>query len=408
MSSTGFGIYVHVPHCLQKCHYCDFVTVTVDEPPRSSGDYVKSLLLELHRRSSTVREFAPQSLTSIYFGGGTPSLLPASDILSVLNEIATIGFIKADNCEITIEINPGTINAEKLDLYLAAGVNRFSVGAQTFRDDYLRACGRKHSANDTRETLRLLADRKVNYSFDLLFGLPQQHLADLREDLFEIVEFSPPHVSLYNLTLPKKHFMNAGRADDGEQAEMFDEIEAALKEIGVLRYEISNFAKPGYESRHNMLYWQGASYWGLGLGAHSYFPKAGPFGVRVSNPAWMAKWTEQIAQLFEPGCFWRNFLPTQVENLCLHEALTDFFHTRLRQTKGFLWSDLVAFFAEFSVDTGVARLIEERARRRVQALTEKGLLLTMGGRIRLSPHGYALANAAFLDLTFSADEVIFQ
>ena len=406
MSLKGFGLYVHIPHCLQKCHYCDFVTTTVDSPPSASGEYVTGVLAELRRRSFSVRELSQGPLTSIYFGGGTPSLLPAQDILAVLLEIATAGFNRTNDCEISIEINPGTIDDEKLDLYLAAGVNRFSIGVQTFSDESLRAAGRKHSAEETRKTLRLFADRSLNYSADILFGLPHQRIKDLQRDLSELFEFSPPHVSLYNLTLPRAHFMNRGRAPDEEQVRMFETIELALSRGGILRYEISNFAKPGFESRHNQLYWQGGAYWGLGVGAHSYLPQCGKFGVRFANPASMRAWRKQVENISEQESFWSKLPSAQVEHLALHEALTDFFHTRLRQTSGFLWREFHELLSAHGVCAARAKNIEFIAQSRLKKLASRDLIIDSAGRVRLSEQGYPLANVVFLELTFAADEVI--
>ena len=406
MSLKSSGLYVHVPHCLQKCHYCDFVTITIDSPLEATSEYVSGLLAELRRRSTSVRELSPGPLTSIYFGGGTPSLLPAQAILAVLTEIATAGFTRTDGCEVSIEINPGTIDAEKLDLYLAAGVTRFSLGVQTFSDASLRACGRKHSAEETRETLRLFADRKLNYSADLLFGLPHQQIKDLQRDLSELLEFSPPHVSLYNLTLPKAHFMNQGRASDEEQALMFEEIERALIGMGLLRYEISNFARPGFESRHNQLYWQGGAYWGIGVGAHSYLPQCGEFGVRFANPASIQSWRKQVENTSASKAFWNMLPAAQMERLELHEALTDFFHTRLRQSRGFLWSEFHDFLSAHSVREARASDLELLARSRLEKLATRSLIINNADRVHLSVQGYPLANVVFLELTFTADEVI--
>ncbi len=416
MGPLGFGIYIHIPYCLQKCLYCDFVTIDLQR--RSStpppDEYVSCLLTELDLRAEDIRSALSSELplTSIYFGGGTPSLLAAKDILAVLNKIATLGFSRAPNCEITIEINPGTIDAEKLDLYLASGVNRFSVGAQTFRDDFLRACGREHTSQMTRETLRLLSGRNLNFSFDLLFGLPHQNLNDLSDDLSELIAFSPPHVSLYNLTVPQNHPMNRGRATDEVQSQMFEVIETELQAVGLRRYEISNFSKTGFESRHNCLYWQGLPYWGVGIAAHSFLPEVGPFGSRFSNPSSTKVWMNQIsgASLLQdesPLRFWENLPKAQVERLFLHEALTDFFHTHLRQTRGFSWQEFRTTLQSFQVENTYIQKIICLAQTRADELKRTKLIVANDGRIRLTPTGYVLANAVFLKFTFLPDELRF-
>jgi oxygen-independent coproporphyrinogen-3 oxidase len=202
-----FGAYVHIPYCLQRCRYCDFTTFEFSEimPPEK---YLQILLREIRKRSSL---FEPTKLASLYFGGGTPSLIPAPFILSIISELANCGFEIDSDSEVTIEINPATVNEEKLDFYIKSGINRFSVGAQSFNDDLLKLCGRRHLAEDTRHTLRLLRERSLNYSFDLLFALPSQTLDQLKQDLDEVELFDPPHLSAYCLTVPSGHPMAKNR-----------------------------------------------------------------------------------------------------------------------------------------------------------------------------------------------------
>ncbi len=384
----AFGLYIHIPYCLQKCHYCDFTTFNLDHKI-SMHEYTQLLLTELRERAANISE---KNLTSVYFGGGTPSLLPAEDILAIRREIANVGFQLSRDTEITIEINPGTINDEKLDLYLAAGVNRFSVGVQTFNDAYLKRCGREHSADDSRKTLLFLKKHNLNYSFDLLFGLPEQGLAELQRDLDELLSYSPTHVSLYNLTVPQNHGMNAGRAADEEQAEMFGLIDANLRKSGIERYELSNFSKPGSESRHNCLYWSDRGYWGLGVSAHSYLPKSGPWGTRFWNATSANAYKIQTQSL-------KNFsdLPdTQVERLSLHESLTDYCHTHMRVLRGLKRE---SFFEKFGQNATF--LLENR----MKELVESGLVRTTEDGYKFSPQGLPLANQVFLKLTFSREEV---
>lgn len=351
--------------------------------------YTQLILKELHHRATDILD---KKITSVYYGGGTPSLLPISDILTIQKEIANAGFKLSSDAEVTIEINPGTIDAERLDLYLAAGVNRFSVGVQTFNDAYLRSCGREHSALDSRQTLSLLKKHNLNYSFDLLFGLPEQGIKDLAADLAELGSYGPPHVSLYNLTVPKHHKMNRARASDDAQAEMFAEIEAILKTFGLFRYELSNFAKPGYESRHNNLYWSDAGYWGLGVSAHSYLPGLGRWGTRFWNPT-SAK--EYLAQIEKPLRL--TALPVrQVERLGLHEALTDYCHTNLRVLKGL---SLSLFEKKFGA--AAVQLLNARA---APLFASRFLLATADG-FRLAPKSWPIANQIFLNFTFLEKEV---
>lgn len=329
----AFGIYVHIPYCIQRCSYCDFTTFEAHllPPPK---DYLALLLREIETRAPSVNE---KTVSSLYFGGGTPSLIEAPLILEIIRAIANQGFEISKDAEITIEINPATISEQKLEKYFSYGINRFSVGAQTFDGDLLRTCGRKHSASETEETLNLLKKFDANYSFDLLFALPRQTLSQLKFDLEKIHEFEPNHLSAYCLTVPEGHPMSFHRPQEAHQIEMFSVIEASLLEMGIRKYEISNFAKPGSESKHNQLYWSDQAYWGLGLSAHSFL-KMGPYGTRFWNPKSWDEYARQVhGQAFEAGGSSRVFgLPSeQVETLNLSEAIFDFVYSHLRQTRGF-------------------------------------------------------------------------
>ncbi|MCB0361182.1 MAG: radical SAM family heme chaperone HemW, partial [Bdellovibrionales bacterium] len=323
-----FGVYVHIPYCLQRCRYCDFTTFEFTEimPPE---EYLEILLQEIRAGSNL---FPPTPLSSLYFGGGTPSLIPTEHILSIIHELANWGFPISNQTEVTIEINPATIDEGKIERYLSAGINRFSVGAQTFEDKLLQLCGRRHSAEDTRQTLNILSRRHLNFSFDLLFALPTQTLDQLKHDLEEVLFFDPPHLSAYCLTIPQGHPMSYGRPPEGVQIEMFDEIEQSLKKIALQKYEISNFSQPGKESRHNLLYWKDKPYWGIGLSAHSYLPRVGN-GLRFWNSKQLSTYQSQIRENhLKRGI---DQIPQdQKEYLEIHESLTDFCHTSLRIKDG--------------------------------------------------------------------------
>ncbi|MCB0411885.1 MAG: radical SAM protein, partial [Bdellovibrionales bacterium] len=200
----GISVYVHIPYCIQRCHYCDFTTFEQSQimPPKQYIDLVRR---EIQQRAHLIE---PKLISTLYFGGGTPSLLESKFILSLINELANAGFRFDPDLEATLEINPATMDQDKLEDYLKMGINRFSVGAQSFNDQFLKACGRRHSAKDTRETLKILSDRRLNYSFDLLFALPHQTMDHLKQDLQEATQFQPPHMSLYCLTVPEGHRMS--------------------------------------------------------------------------------------------------------------------------------------------------------------------------------------------------------
>lgn len=378
------GLYVHIPYCLQRCSYCDFATYVHDQI-MSPDLYVDLLVKELQQRRHL---FPGTSLTSIYFGGGTPSLLSAEQILRILNAAEQIGLHISNSTEITIEINPATLDAKKIKTLVRGGVNRFSVGAQTFNDALLKKAGRKHSAQDTMDTLDLLREEQLNYSFDLLFALPQQSLEELDRDLEIICEVRPPHLSAYCLTVPTGHPMSHNRPSDENQVKMFENIHARLQTIGLERYEISNFARRGSESRHNLLYWQDEPYLGIGLSAHSYLKHLGPWGTRFWNPSSI----DQYAAFINAG----HAEPVDSlvdmkhgEGLTEDSSLFDFCHTSLRLDAGL---DKKALENKFS-----SNLLGD-TKSKLQRLREKGLLVENDNTWRLSPEGVLISNYVFSQL----------
>lgn len=408
---SRFGLYVHIPYCLQICTYCDFVKFEAkDLPP--ADEYVSLLEEELAVRTSAFRDSIWPKTTpvhSIYFGGGTPSLFSPSQILAILKGIATNGFVPASGAsgamEISLEINPGTITPESLDEFLKIGITRFSVGAQTFDENRLKVTGRKHTVQETIATLELLANKGVNYSFDLLFGLPGQTVADVRKDVRRALEFQPSHLSAYNLTVPTGHPLNKGRASDEHQAEMFEVIEDELKTAGLLCYEVSNFAKPGFESQHNLLYWTDGAYWGLGIGSHSYLPNwastHSPWGVRFWNPATIRAYRDELKRA-RGAQFWSDFPEQRREVLALHELLTDFSHTSLRRLSGLSFRSVLQKFGPAG-----GRMLLSEFDRRLAPLVETALVQKFGasdfhsdGGWRLTPKGRPLADRVFEALTF--------
>lgn len=386
----SLSVYVHIPYCIQRCRYCDFTTFEQHSimPPER---YTQLVLSEIRNRHMAIQD---RHLRSVYFGGGTPSLIPAALIVSILRELTSVGFYLDESTEVTLEINPATVDEKNLHTYLAAGFNRFSVGAQTFSDRLLKLCGREHSADQTRQTLKILLDHKVNFSFDLLFALPGQSREDLRVDLEEVTSFQPHHLSAYCLTVPQGHPMSLGRPPEDEQVEMFDLIESHLEQNGLLKYEISNFSRPGFESRHNLAYWRNHTFWGLGLSAHSYFPDVG-HGVRFWNPKVFDAYEKQVADPAETSAF--DLLPAdQVEKLQPHEALTDICHMHLRTRMGLPDATLDQLF-----ESGHSQCAKERLER----LAARDLVRRQGDGWSLTPQGELLSNLVFSELTFSSEEL---
>ncbi|HWU44612.1 MAG TPA: radical SAM family heme chaperone HemW [Bdellovibrio sp.] len=389
----AFGVYVHIPYCIQRCTYCDFATYEQSKilPP---DQYVELLFEEIRQKH---RYYKPQSLDTIYFGGGTPSLIPAHLIVAVIKELARFGFTTRPDTEITIEINPATVSEEKLKIYLDHGINRFSVGAQTFDDRLLKMVHREHSAKQTLETLDLLRKYDLNFSFDILFALPSQTLDGLKNDVRIAMEQGARHISPYCLTVPDGHPLSKGRALEEEQVEMFDFIPDQLTSHDFQQYEISNFAKLGFESRHNMLYWIDEPYWSLGLSAHSY-SKESTWGTRYWNINSIGGYQEQIlqhkGQEFESPA--KHLPEGQIEVLEKHQALTDFCHTSMRLMKGLNDQSLQEKFGA-AVFHQIASIMNKLMERKWVQRTDEGW--------SLSKEGLVLSNKVFQDLTFLKEDI---
>ena len=281
-------LYVHVPFCLRRCSYCDFAVQAVAHAPVS--DWVQAVLDELDLVTTEQQWTARPELQTLYLGGGTPSLLGSTGVQEFgqrLRERVSL----AANCEWTVEANPETFTADVALAWARAGVNRISLGAQTFNEEVLRWMGRMHGADGPARAVA--AARHVgldNFSVDLIFALPSRFQRDWRRDLETVLALEPAHVSLYGLTAesgtPLGRWVAEGReslAGEDEYAEQYLLAARMLTDAGFVHYEVSNFARPGKESRHNQAYWNGSAYVGLGPGAHSYLPPLRRWNVRDWN-----------------------------------------------------------------------------------------------------------------------------
>lgn len=374
----SFGVYIHIPYCLQRCVYCDFATYESSQilPPEQ---YINHVCDEIKLKAPQI---GPKELDTIYFGGGTPSLLDPQQLNRIVEQLKNTGFTLKSSGEFTIEVNPATANKKKIEEFLKIGVNRFSLGAQTFRDDLLKLSHRKHTAQDTIETLELFKSLELNFSVDILFALPLQTTADLRNDLDIALRYGPKHVSPYCLTVPESNPMSKNRPLDTAQVKMFAIIEEILNAHGFVQYEISNFAIPGFESRHNMLYWDDQEYWGIGLSSHSYM-KWGDWGTRFWNPRQIEEYTK------EKPLNWET--PKLHERLKRNEALTDYFHTSLRRQAGL---NKTLFLAKFGQDPTFF------AGNEIKDLIQKNWLVEDAFNLKLTAQGKLLSNKVFEALTF--------
>jgi putative oxygen-independent coproporphyrinogen III oxidase len=266
------GVYVHFPYCEKKCPYCDFNSHSI---PHDDAAYGDAILAELAGRA---HELGPGAVRSIFFGGGTPSLWAPAQVGRVIAAVeATFGFTPAP--EITLEANPGTVVPDRFRAYVAEGVNRFSIGAQSFTDGELVRLGRIHGAEQAQRAVAAALDTGARVSLDLMYGLPGQTWADVARSVARAVALGPHHISAYTLTIePDTALGRRTRLglfkpmEDDDQAGLIHQVTDALGAAGYGRYEISNYAKDGFEAVHNSLYWTGGPYLGLGAGAHSYAP----------------------------------------------------------------------------------------------------------------------------------------
>lgn len=273
------SFYVHIPYCIKRCGYCDFNTYTPNELQDGasleivSNDYIDAVLLEL--------EAAPLDLVStIFFGGGTPSLLPAKDLGRVITSIKSRNGLTAD-CEITLEANPDSVTEEKLQGYLAAGFNRISFGMQSAQPHVLAVLDRTHNpANVKRAVDMARAAGFLSISVDLIYGTPGESLEDWRATVTEALSLDIDHISAYALIVETgtKLAAQIKRGDlampnDDLMADMYLLVDQMCNDAGLAWYELSNWSKPGHECRHNIAYWKSANWWGLGPGAHSHIDK---------------------------------------------------------------------------------------------------------------------------------------
>lgn len=261
------SLYVHFPWCVRKCPYCDFNSheATGGFP---EDDYLAALRTDLENALPLIWG---RKIYTIFIGGGTPSLMSAAGLDRLLSDIRTL--LPLDGAvEITMEANPGTFEADKFKSYRASGINRLSIGIQSFNPHHLQALGRIHDGNEARLAVEIAHANFDNFNLDLMYALPSQTLKEAQQDVATAISFAPPHLSLYHLTLePNTYFAKYPPVvpDDDSSAEMQDMIQQQTTEAGYQHYEVSAYAQPGRQARHNLNYWQFGDYLGIGAGAHS-------------------------------------------------------------------------------------------------------------------------------------------
>lgn len=365
------GVYIHIPFCRSRCSYCDFAT-DVFRDPATVDRYVDALCSEIGQAKRSATE-----IDTIYFGGGTPSLLSPEHLARVLNAVRSRFTILPDS-EITMEMNPATVTPDTLSTFRSLGVNRASFGVQTFDDRALKLLARGHDANDARRTFEMLRSAGLdNVSFDLIAGLPGQTLEAWERNLSEAIAMRPEHLSLYLLEIhdgtPLAEQVRSGRQpqpDEELAAEMYELMLDRLADAGYLQYEISNFALPGRESRHNSKYWTLDPVFGFGVSAHSFDGRE-----RYANERDTAKYVEMIIASGSAAVMREQI-----------DIASEFVFLGLRLEPGI---DLGPFEKRFGFD------LIERYRTEINDLNNAGLIEIADSRLFLTRKGKLYSNEVF-------------
>ena len=365
------GIYIHIPFCKKKCHYCDFVSY--DNKYEKVEKYIDTVIEDIDEET---KSFTKEHLvTTVYLGGGTPSFIESKYIKEILEKVRKSFNISGD-AEITIEVNPGTVNEEKLKTYQMLGINRLSIGLQTTNDEILKTIGRIHNYSEFLSTYNLA--RKIgfeNINVDLIFALPNQNIENVKKDLENIIELNPEHISTYSLILEegtkleemiKENEEKYVLPDDDTERKMYWLIKNTLEKNGYKHYEISNFAKQGKESRHNINCWMQKEYLAFGSASHGFLD-----GVRYSNKKILSEY------IF-------NFKNKDIEErLTREETAKEFMMLGLRMIDGVSISE---FERKFKLNPLMYFRFE------ISKLVEEELLEVDLDRIKLTNKGIDLAN----------------
>ena len=270
METKPIGLYVHIPFCVRKCNYCDFCSVACES--EKIKKYIASLIAEIegYKRTPKIK------INSIFFGGGTPSVIDP-ELFTLVSRVIYDSFDVLSDSEFSLEINPATLSEEKLDAFITAGVNRISIGLQSVHENEMKILGRIHSFEDFKFTYQMIRNAGIrNVNVDLMYGIPKQSEESFKETLNTVIDLHPEHVSVYGLIIEEgtPFYNNVEKLDLPDEESEYNMYLAAnelLSGAGYNHYEISNYAKDGYPSRHNLKYWRDCEYIGVGLSAHSYF-----------------------------------------------------------------------------------------------------------------------------------------
>lgn len=379
MNKNEVGIYIHIPFCMKKCFYCDFVSYANNEDMIEK--YIKALEKEIKIKAE---ENKLLKINTIYIGGGTPSFIESKHIVYIINAIKESFNIK-ENAEITIEVNPGTVTKNKLEDYIKCGINRISIGLQTTNNELLKQIGRIHTYEQFLETYNLI--RMVgfnNINVDLMLALPNQTIKDLEDSLNKVIMLKPEHISVYSLILEEKtklyDLVESGKLellDENIEREMYWKVKNVLEQNGYKHYEISNFAKQGYESKHNLNCWNQEEYLGIGLAAHSYL-----HSKRYSNTENLEKYIKTLLE--KEGT--KNDIVTIHEEQTLEDKQKEYMLLGLRKIEGIKISDFKNKFVQNPIYV---------CRKELDKLVKEDLIQVEENNIKLTKKGLDLANLVF-------------
>jgi oxygen-independent coproporphyrinogen-3 oxidase len=389
----GIGLYIHIPFCTAKCGYCDFNSYAGHDHLVPS--YTDALITESSLWAKTLRD---RPIETVFFGGGTPSLTPVDDLERILRAMRE-HFSIDTRAEVSLEANPGSLSVEYLRDLRRIGVNRLSIGVQSFDDAELRALDRIHSGDDARAAFAAARDAGFeNVNLDFIYGLSEQPLSSWQRTLEQAIALAPEHLSLYALTIedgtPLARDIARGRVtapDSDTQADCYEWTQERMARAGYEHYEISNWARPGRECRHNLIYWQNREYLGLGAGAHSHLN-----GLRFSTVLLPNRYIELVEESARPAADGATTMRHLVagEQVTRETSMADSLILGLRLVEG-IDVDAFAMRHGTSVEDLHGPLIDE--------FTEYGLLERTGGRLRLTARGRLLSNELFQRLLPSMD-----
>lgn len=382
MKKRNLELYLHIPFCVRKCNYCDFFSAS--GTPKEQADYVSAMIQEIQSYQELSGEYEVQT---IFLGGGTPSLLTPEQIEKIFTTIYHI-FSVNENAEITMEMNPGTVDIEKLRAMKAAGVNRLSIGLQSAQNEELKMLGRIHTYEEFLETWKLTEQAGFkNRNIDLMSALPGQTMESYEDTLSKVLALEPEHISAYSLILEEGtvfyDWYEKGKLDRGAWKLPSEEEEYAMGELtiqrlaeaGMHRYEISNYAKPGKECRHNLGYWDRVEYLGIGAGSSSLIK-----GERFDHIRDRKAYIEKI----------RNGEPILIDReiLSVESQMEEFMYLGLRKIEGVSRTDFQNYFGK-NVDDVYGEILDK--------LEEEQLLEFSGNRIRLTHRGMDVSNCVLAE-----------